>query len=199
MWHVHVSTFWFEFVYLLSLCFTYKCTRVCMCTYICVYARVYPHSEEDFCGSWLRVNTHVHAPSRPHSHTHKGCCASAGARRPSSLVPPVCAGVSPRNFQLPNNKVPGWPNYCRERAARRARSLRFTDRYFVSRINKATPRAAARSCVLCCDFVLPASHLDRRRESWRLKRERGQSSRTKCRWLRVWRLRRFRRKIIGGI
>jgi len=106
---------------------------------------------------------HTSIPSRPLCHTHVGCCASAGARRPSSPVPPVCAGVSPRNFQLSNNKVPGWPNYCRERAARHARSLCSADRYFVSRINKATPRAAARFCVLCCDFVSASLSLDQRR------------------------------------
>ena len=67
---------------------------------------------------------HTHTSWYPHSHTHVGCCASVGARRPSSPVPPVCAGVSPWNFQLPNNKVPGWPNYYRERAARVLSALR---------------------------------------------------------------------------
>lgn len=52
-------------VYLLSLGFTYKCTRARVC------ARVYPHSEGDFRGSWLRVNTHIHASPRPQPCTQR--------------------------------------------------------------------------------------------------------------------------------
>lgn len=103
-------------------------------------------------------------------------CAAAGARRPSSPVPPVCARVSPRNFQLPNNKVPGWPNYCRVRRAALA-----ADRYFVSRINKATPRLAGWRAGLLpvhCDFVPgfpPFEHAEdvSRIGSWKSRRVRG--------------------------
>lgn len=95
-------------------------------TCVCVQARarIYPHSGGDSWGSWrARVHTYSHMYIHTESHTSSVTrrLAPEGLRRPFHLFVP---GVSPRNFQLSNNKVPGWPNYCRERAARRVLALR---------------------------------------------------------------------------
>lgn len=80
-----------------------------------------------------------------HAHTGRHV-ALAGARRPSSPVPPVCAKVSPLGkFQFPTTKSPDG----------RTTPNDVPDRYFVSRINKAAtlrdlfalPSAFHRLCI----------------------------------------------------
>lgn len=69
----------------------------------------------------LHTYSHMFIHTESHTSNVTRRLAPEGLRRPFHLFVP---GVSPRNFQLPNNKVPGWPNYCRERAARRVLAVR---------------------------------------------------------------------------
>jgi len=72
---------------------------------------------------------------------HLECYAAAGARRPSSPVPPVCAESFPAKLSVVEQQSSRLAQLLpRTGGAPRSRS---DDRYFVSRINKATPCAAA--------------------------------------------------------